>query len=110
MRQLFIQLLYNPCMDNIISKLIVVNDACEMCASEYISKETDKLADMPLNQEKTEKLHRILHSARKMSSKPCVRYRCRETYDSFACHNICEKHLYQMIDAIKEYEDNANDR
>jgi hypothetical protein len=88
-----------------MNKFIVVNDACELCVSEYIDEHTSLLRELPDNQEKTKKIHHIIHGARKASSKPVVRYLCRELLLD-AYHNLCVDHLYKMIDAIKEYEEN----
>jgi hypothetical protein len=93
-----------------MNKFIAVNDACEMCVSEYISEQTKKLSELPNDQKKTDKIHRILHGANRACSKPVVRIPCREIYENNAFHNICEKHLYELIDTIKEYEDNSNDK
>jgi hypothetical protein len=90
-----------------MDKLYIVVDSCEICSSEYIKAEMDKIKDL-LDPEKTKEAHRIIHAAYK--AKPCVRYPCREQlYDNVAYHNICVEHLYKMIDAIKEFEDESND-
>ena len=83
-------------------KYYIVTDACEICVSKYIEKESEKLKDLPMDQKKTEEIHRILHSATKACTKPCIRYPCQTFGISF--HNICVEHLYEMIDAIKEKE------
>jgi len=89
------------------SKFTILTDACEICVSEYIKKESEeRLKDLPHDQHYAEESHRIIHGANKASTKLCVRYPCREQmFDNFAYHNICVEHLYKMIDAIKEREE-----
>lgn len=78
----------------------VVTGACEICTCEYITEESKKLSDLPLNQSKASKIHRILHAAL-LDTKPCVSYPCKDQLcDNIVNHFICEKHLYQMIDAL----------
>lgn len=88
-----------------MNKFIVMTDSCEICAEEYIKQETDKLIGLPDDQEKTDRINRIIHSANKASTKPVVKFPCRGN----ASHAICENHLYKMIDAIEEYVNDCND-
>jgi glutaredoxin len=90
-----------------MDKFTVRNDSCGFCAREYIDKESSKLADMQPDQKKTNALHKMLRGASKASSKPVVII----GGDAFGNgqHKICVEHLYKMIDAIKEYEDESKD-
>jgi len=87
-----------------MNKFIISNDLCELCMSEYISIQSDeRLKHIPNNQNKTEEAYKIIMESIKIPSKPCIKYSCREL--PFTSHNICVDHLYKMIDAIKEYEE-----
>lgn len=83
----------------------------ELCSSEYIANHSKELADMPNDQKKTRKIHKILHEAQRVATKPCVCYPCRDQIlGSMVSHNLCAEHLYKLIDAIKKYEEENDDR
>ena len=85
----------------------VTNTSCDLCVKEYIATEAAKLANSPLDQKKTNAIQRILRSAKKACQNVVIELPC--DFGKLN-HYICEKHLYKMIDAIKEYEDECNDR
>lgn len=88
----------------------IVNEPCEICLKEYIHNESAKLAHMPENQEKTRKIHKIIEDAQKEVKSVSILLTCDASFDKYNTHHrYCEKHLYEMIDAIKEYEDDCND-
>lgn len=91
-----------------MNKLMATTDSCEICAEEYIKKETDKLAHLPNDQTKTAKINQIIHSALRATTKPVIRIPCRGNVSN-CYHNYCSEHLYKMLDIIKEYEDDCND-
>lgn len=87
-----------------MDKFLVISDSCEYCAREYIQTETDKLAGLPDNQEKSAKINQIIHNAMRATTKPVVKLSCRNND-----HTYCKDHLYKMIDAIGEYIDDCHD-
>lgn len=91
-----------------MDKFLVISDSCEYCASEYIEAETDKLAGLPDNQEKSKKINQIIHAALRASTKPVVKLPCRKNVSN-SYHTCCKDHLYKMIDAIGEYIDDCAD-
>lgn len=96
-------------MENAMDIIHVTNANCEFCSKEYIYEESKKLANTPNDQNKAMAINRLLLSATKQN-KPCVQFRCSSQLlgeDIF--HYICTNHLYKMIDAIKDYEENSNE-
>lgn len=90
-----------------MNKFTVVTGVCEVCASEHIAQETKKLIDHPNDQRKTAEIHRAIHEAQE-DTKCVVQYPCRDQmYDNVVYHNLCERHLYIMIDSIREHEEEA---
>lgn len=95
-------------MENIFT---VANAVCELCASEYVASKSKELLDMPDDQRKTTRTHKILRDAQKFATKPCVNFPCKEQiHGIIAYHNLCSDHLYKLIDSIKEYEEDKSER
>lgn len=92
----------------VIDKYYAGVESCELCSQSYISTETAKLSELPDNNKKSKLIHAIIFDAQKFSRKPCIRILCREVLsENVAYHNICVEHLYELIDKVKEYEDNV---
>lgn len=88
------------------NKYFISVDSCELCAEEYVHEAMDKVKGHPNDEKKSAKLSKAIIEAQKASTKTCVRFLCRESlHDSVAYHNLCADHLYKLIDAIKEHEE-----
>jgi hypothetical protein len=89
-----------------MDKFIITVDACELCVKEYIEQESRKLVDLPRDQRKSQLIHKIIKDAREKSLTICVKYPCNlQINGNIVSHYLCERHLYGMIDSIREFED-----
>ena len=88
----------------------VVNEPCEICLKEYVHNEVAKLSNLPDNQSKASKINQIIYDSHKNVKSVSVELTCKNLDHIDASeHHYCITHLYEMIDAIKEYEDDCND-
>jgi hypothetical protein len=90
-----------------MDKLFATSDVCELCFSERIKKYIDKYHKY----KDDSSFKKVVVRVKKESTFPCIKLPCKnQSYDNVEYHSFCEKHLYKMIDAIKEYEDDSHDR
>ena len=80
--------------------------SCELCAREYINEQVNKIADDPLDSRKAQKINKIINDALRKTRSMCAIVECPSNGIE---HFYCEKHLYQMLDAIHEEEEAAKD-